>query len=189
MFKKLRVAPINSRDGVDGYPVYGSFVKLQTGDFNSVEITINPVTKERTLQADDKEKVSTKILRYTGKLKIFEVDVDAAVALFGFTKDANSNLIQVENNTAKKNFGVFFQSETPNAKKYQKYLYDVEFKTPTFSASTDSGDGVNDMEIDFVVYLVTASSKEVAGATVYEGNTGYIADSAEPVTMYKEVSN
>jgi hypothetical protein len=154
-------------------------------ELNSVEISITPVVKTKTLSADDKEVELKRDVRYTGTLRAYHVDADAAAAIFGFTKDANSNIVEVMN-AAKKSFCIFFEAGTGKEVKYQKYLYDVKFDTPNFSFATDAGEETANLEITFTGEFVVIGGKQVRGVTVYSGKTGFVAD--EPTTVYAEAA-
>jgi hypothetical protein len=186
-FRKLRLAPIVSWVSEDGYPIYGPFVRLQdvpvAQELNSIELSLNNVTKEKTYQADDREEVKKVTVRAEGTLKVYDCLPEVCRAMFGFSTDANGNTIENLNNIEKKHYGLFFESKSANGKRYQKYLYDVEFEeiSPTFA--TDTGENDVTLEIPFKVKFAEINGTLVRAATVYEGNVGWIA--GEPEVMYK----
>jgi hypothetical protein len=190
-FQKLRVAPITeTTPGVDGYPVYGSFIKLQAGasadELNAVEITVTPIKKTKTLSADDKEVMHEKDVRYEGTLKIFDIDADGISNILGYKKDANGNVIEQLNDSSKAKFCIFFQGESATGKKYQKYLYNVSFNPSNYVATTNSGEDTQSIELTFKGDDLYISGKQIRSATVYQGNTGWVE--SEPSTVYKEVT-
>lgn len=188
-FRKLRIAPISSWVSSDGYPIYGPFAKLQDVDvaneLNSVDISINNVTKEKTFQADDKEEVKKVVVRAEGTLKVYECDAPLARAMFGYILDANGNTIEAVGSTDKARYGMFFEGKTAKDTRYQKYIYDVEFEEPTFTAVTDNGEETTTMEIPFKIRFITTNGKTVKAATVYEDKSGWVVN--EPQAMYKGV--
>jgi len=187
--KKLRLAQITSRVSNDRYPIYGAFLKLQdtsvSEEMNSVEVSITNVIKEKTLQADDKEKVHKTTVRADGVLKVYECMPSVARDMFGYAMDANGNTIERLNNRDKKHYGMFFEGKTAKDKKYQKYIYDVEFDEPNAVFTTDNGEESGTLEIPFRVEFVETDAGIVRSATVYEGNNGWV--SGEPTAIYKGV--
>jgi len=184
-FRKLRLFPITTTN-TTGYPTYGTPIPLNVIDgeeLNSIEITLTNEVKEKTLAADDIERIKRKVVRYAGTIKAYNVSAEAAKDLFGFTLDANDNVIQVENSSSKKEFGLFFEGTTSEDKVIQKYLYRVKFQTPDLVQTTDDGTVVQTIDLAFDGYLLSVGGKDVKSATVYAGNTGYVTD--EPTEMYE----
>lgn len=188
-FRKLRLFPITSHVSEDGYPVYGEAVKLQNtsaaNELNAVELTITSITKERTLQADDKEEVKKVTMRDEGTLKVYECDKETARGMFGHREDGNGNTIETVNSPERKRYGMFFEGKTTKGTKYQKYIYDVEFGDMPQSFLTDTGDDSNTLEIPFNSKFMEINGEKIRAATVYDGNQGWVE--SEPETMYKEV--
>jgi hypothetical protein len=187
-FRKLRLAPIISYVSTDGYPIYGAFKKLQdvsaSEELNAVEFTFSNVVKEKTYQADDKEVIKKVIVRGEGKLKVYGCDKAQALDMFGFSRDINNNTLEVMNGYKKSHYGLFFESKDSHDKRFQKYIYDVEFDEPEFTAATDTGEEVGTLEIPFIAYFLTIDGHDLRGAVVYEGNPGWVAN--EPVIIYKQ---
>lgn len=190
-FKKLRLFPITSRVSEDGYPAYGAVLKVQALidetdiELNSVEISLEDVVNSTVRKADDKEVETKVITRYTGTLKVFDVDKSALKSMFGFTEDANGNLLELANST-KNSFGVFFEGKNSKGQVFQKYLYDVTFDVPSMTFTTDDGSTTDTMEISFNgAFLTLTDGRSLKAMTVYSGNTGFV--SGEPSTMYEEV--
>jgi hypothetical protein len=187
-FSKVRIAPIQSMVSNDGYPIYGAFEKLQEFadgvELNAVELTFSDVVKEKTYQADDREEIKKVIVRGEGKLKVYGCDQARAIAMFGHSRDINGNTIDVMNSGKKRRFGMFFESKTAHDVKFQKYIYDIGFDEPEFSAATDTGEEVATLEISFDIRFLTVNGYMIKGATVYEGRTGWVT--GEPATMYRQ---
>jgi len=188
-FRKFRIAPITSWVSDDGYPVYGSFVKLQNvaiaNELNSVELNITNTIKEKTFKADDKEEIQKTVVRSTGTLKVYECIPSVARDMFGYAEDANGNTLERLNSTEKKRYGAFFEGKTSKGTKYQKYLYDVEFEEMSEAFLTDNGEESPTLEIPFTVRFPEIDGDIIRAATVYEGNNGWVT--GEPTIMYKGV--
>ncbi len=186
-FKKLRLFPVTTESGIDGYPEYGQPIRLQgTGneeDFNSINIKLTEIKKTKTLNADDKEKIKERITGYDVELEVYRVEAEAAELIHGHAADANGNLKEIVNG-AKKKFGLFFEGKTSDELKYQKYLYLVEFTGSDFEASTDTGENTGTLKLTGKGYLITeVSGAEVKAYTVYHGNPDWLDNT--PTAMYK----
>lgn len=190
-FKKLRLCKITGT-GADGYPTYGnSFLKLQDPgtdeELNSVDITVSDDIKSFEIKADDKVRTKEVVRGYNITVNVRNVDKNAACEVFGYELDGNNNLIEVVNNAAEQRFGVFFQSENSRGEEFQKYLYDVQFGKPKFSAKTKTGEDEENMELTGYGRIITESNgSEVKAVTVYKGNNGWV--STEPSSMYKRTA-
>lgn len=185
-FKNLRLFPIDStKTGTGGYPFYDSPIRLQGSvavgdpaahpeDFNAVKVTITPTIKTRALNADNKEKLDVKFVGYELALEIFRVEPLAVAPLFGYTKDANGDIKEIINAT-RKQFGVYFEGETADGLKYQKYLYKVEFTDPDFETETDTGESVTTLKLAGNGYAIkeSASGEHVKAYTVYATSSNW----------------
>ena len=186
-FSKVRFAPIDtSQPSIDGFPVYKEFVKLyeQSEEFNNVSLSITDNTASSEKRADNLVKSTELKESYSLTLEVYGYDINGAVAIFGSTKDANGNEILVVNSKTKPRGCLFFETISDDNKRIQNYLYDVELSAPPINATT----GLEDTTISITgtgKYL-SVSGKQVQGAKVFEGNTGFVTDS--PTTVYKEVS-
>ena len=185
-FSQLRLFPITER-GNTGLPVYGVPIGLQTDkkaqEVNSVEISIEYVTKEKTLSADDTEEVREAVVRFTGTIKVYDVLKDALGSVLGYTIDANGNVVETVNAGTKKSFGLFFRCKNSRDVKFQKYIYDVEFLKPNETHATDSGDGTATIDLKFNGRIICADGKSYPAFNVYEGKAGYVEEGEEPTEM------
>lgn len=184
-FSKVRFAPIDtSKTSEDGYPVYKPFVKLyeQSEEFNNVSLAITDNTATSEKRADNLVKNTELKESYSLTLEVYGYDIEGAVAIFGSTKDANGNEILVVNSKTKPRGCLFFETISDDNKRIQNYLYDVELSAPPINATT----GLEDTTISITgtgKYL-SVSGKQIQGAKVFEGNTGFV--DASPTSVYKE---
>lgn len=186
-FSKVRFAPITDAPYVDGYPVYGSFVKLytQTEEFNNVSLSITDNTTSAEKSADNLTKTTELKQSYSLTLEVYDYDVEGAVAIFGSTKDMNNNEIIIVNSKTKPRGCLYFETIRDDGKRIQNYLYDVELSSPPINATT----GLEDTTISITgtgKYL-NVNSVQIQGAKVLEGNTGFIND-GEPISVYKQAT-
>lgn len=191
-FSQLRLFPITER-GNTGLPTYGTPLSLQTdkrsAEVNSVEISIEYVTKEKVLSADDTEEVKEVVVRFGGTLKVYDVLSSALDSVLGYEIDRNGNVVETVNSGTKKHFGLYFRCKNSRDVKFQKYIYDVEFLKPNETHATDSGDGTATIDLKFNGKIITADGKSYPAFNVYEGKIGYIAEGSEPITMQFPVFN
>ena len=191
-FCQLRLFPITER-GNTGLPVYGTPVSLQTdkksAEVNSVEISIEFVSKEKVLAADDTEEVREVIVRFGGTLKVYDVLASALDSVLGYEIDKNGNVVETVNSGNKKHFGLYFRCKNSRDVKFQKYIYDVEFLKPNETHATDSGDGTATIDLKFNGRIITADGKKYPAFNVYEGKLGYLEEGIEPTLMKFPVFN
>lgn len=184
-FSKVRFAPIDAtQPSVEGYPVYKPFVKLyeQTEELNNVSLSVTDNTATTEKRADNIVKVKEIKESFSLTLEVYGIDVDGAVAVFGATKDKNGNEILVVNSASKPRGCLFFETISDDNKRIQNYLYDVELSAPPINAST----GLEDTTVSITgtgKYL-TIAGKQLQGAKVYEGNSGFV-DDGNPSEVYK----
>lgn len=193
-FKNLRLFPITTEVGSDGYPVYGDAIRLQgnvespgvePADFNSVSISLTPIKKTRTLAADDTEKEYEKYVGYDVSLEVYRVEKEAVENLLGYVKDTKGNIKEVVGSTTKKKFGLFFQGSTADGLEYQKYLYKIEFLESEFQTATDSGEGTQTLTLVGRGYpIVETDQTQVKAYTVYKGTDAWVATGIA-TDMYK----
>lgn len=180
---KVRLFPITAKIAND-YPTYGAPFKLCMSDddeINNISVTINNKVKEKTLQADDKERTSRVVTAYEGELQAYGLDADAVANLFGYEKDIDGNVMDVVNNEPL-GFGMFYQGENEKGIAFQKYFYDLllypgdegsKTKTETAESITLSIDG----------RILAINGKNIRSKTVYQGNPGWVE--GEPTEMKK----
>lgn len=186
-FSKVRFAPIDtSQPSTDGFPVYKDFVKLyeQSEEFNNVSLSISDNTSTSEKRADNLVKNTELKQSYSLTLEVYGYDIDGAVAIFGSKKDANGNEIMVVNSTSKPRGCLFFETISDDNKRIQNYLYDVELSAPPINATTGMEDST--ISITGTGKYLNIGGKQVQGARVFEGNTGFVENT--PTTVYKEVA-
>lgn len=188
-FQKLRVFPVNSV-GNDGYPVLGTPIPLLTPgenetELNNISITLTPTTKEKTLNADDKEAKHTSTVGYEGSIEAYGVDEEAIATILESIKDDNGNIIHKVNTGAEKPVCLFYEGKNEKGKKFQQWLYYVIFKPYEQTNKTET-DAAESLTLSFTGRIITTDEGEVSHATVYEGNDGFVEGEPVALDLYKE---
>lgn len=190
--KKVRIFPITGY-GSDGYPTYGSPISLVTVDsgeteVNNIRVKIAKTLKEKTLNADDREKKTRAIVGYTGEIEAYGVDANAISNLFPATKDSRGNIIHQAGSLVGKKVGVFFEGKNEAGKVYQKWLYEVEFK-PFDEEDKTEGDNAESIVLEFDGHVINVTTLgDITHATVYSGSTGFVSGEPTASDIYKYVA-
>lgn len=188
---KIRIFPITSY-GVDGYPVYGTpvaLVTIETGEteVNNIRLKITPTTKTKTLNADDVEEAHSSVVGYSGEIEAYGIDAAALAAVLDAEKDTNGNINHIAGATSEKYVGVFCQGQNEKGKKFQTWLYAVKFDPFEEELATNS-ETAKSIKLTFTGKVISTGSNKRTHATVFAGNTGYVAEGTEPIptSIYKQ---
>lgn len=188
-FQKLRAFPITAV-GNDGYPSLGTPIPLLTPsenetELNNVQIVLTPTTKEKTLNADDKEAKHISTVGYEGSIEVYGVDESAIAAILESIKDANGNIIHKVNTGVEKPVCLFYEGKNEKGKKFQQWLFYVVFK-PFETTNKTETDSTETITLEFTGRIITTNDGEISHATVYEGNEGWVTGEPTATDIYKE---
>lgn len=189
-FRNLQFAPITART-TNGYPTYGSFVKLDatSGKTNNISVEFTDNTVDETRNADNITETITRVTNYSGTITAYGIEKAAFVSLFNHRQDNNTNLVD-EVNKDKTSFCMFFESiETNTGNRTQFYFYDVTLNEPTESYATTEQGTIPQVTFtingSFLKILNTTSNEiiDTRKSVVFEGATGFVA-TGDPTTVY-----
>lgn len=184
MFANVRLFEITAFSTSTGPTISGEGVKFYTPasgeqEINNVSVTLTADVSEKTYEADNLKETNSYIKGYSGSLTVYGADETALDAIYGYTKDSNGNTDLVVNKSSEKQFVMFYHGKNEKGKKYNVWLYDVEFKPFDLNEQQDS-DTPQTITLNFYAKLVTINGAQKLGARVYEGNEGYVAEGTEP---------
>lgn len=187
-FEQVRLFKISGFNSTTGAPTLETtplpFLAKSASEteINNISITLQPETVEKTYAADNVEEKNTVIKGYNGSITFYGIDADALDLITTFTKDSNGNIaLTVNKEDGEAQICVFYRGKLEKGKKYNMWLYDVEFKPIPLDNDQD-GDSPASTTIEFFAKIITVNSEKMVGSMVYEGNTGYIEEGTEPTS-------
>lgn len=175
-FTKVAFAPMISEKGDNGYPEYGSYLKInKLESLNNVAIKVTAKKQTSTRKADNQVEELETETGYDVTLTVYDYDSDAEEKIFGDEHDGNGNTVLISNATPIRGC-LFFEALDGNrvSKTQQFYLYDIAFSKPELSTKTFEGSDVPTIDITGNGKLVYVNGKYIKGACVKEGNVGFV---------------
>ncbi len=191
MLKKVRIFPITSYSA-DGYPVYGTPTPLLTieegeTEVNNIRFKLTPSTKVKTLNADDREETHTAVVGFNFELEAYGIDATALAAITSGNKDKNGNVNHTVNTGSEKYVGIFLEGKNEKGSRFQQWIYKCLFN-PIDEENTTQSDTPTTITLTGSGSVINAGGKDRTHATVYEGNTGWVAGEPSASNIYKEPS-
>lgn len=182
-FAQIRLFKItgfeDGKPSLDTTPLQFLKQDVNEQEINNISVSLQADAVTKTYTADDIQEQDTIIKGYSGTFTFYGIDADALDLISSFRKDKNGNTILGANDGTEKNVCIFYRGKNEKGKKYNCWLYDVEFKPLNLDVGQDE-DSPKSISIEFYAKLLTINGKKVLGSMVYENNTGYIAEGTEP---------
>jgi len=183
MYAQLRIFPITGF-GTDGKPtITTAFPLLATAaseqEINNISCNLTPKVVERTYQADNREEKNEVKKGYDGTLEFYGIDADALNAITVNEKDTAGRTVLESNGNGAPKCVVFYHGKTEKGKKYNIWLYNVEFADAAINSAQEA-ESPAATSLSFFASSIIYSSHTVFGLIVYEGQTGYVAEGTEP---------
>lgn len=172
--------------GADGLPTVGTGIILgKPDDINNKTFALEDTIQETDINADNVTEPERVVTGKSGTVTAYNVTREAYKEIFGFEEDDNGNL--VDNPDGARVDGVLFcETEKSDGVRVQHYFYDVTIYAPADSFESFDGTNAREISMDIVIRPVYINGKKRFKASVYSGNTGFVAD-ANPTTIYKPV--
>lgn len=185
MFSMCRFFPYTAVDNT-GKPDISNSIKFLTPatgqeELTSISIELSQEKSTKTKRADNRVKRDEVLVGLNGKITAYGIDFDALAAITNsFVKDATASAFDFVAPASGNPRGVFYyHAKTGDGKKYNVWLYDVEFETPNLPAEQESEEPQT-IELNFFAAKFKYGTKVVIGRFVPEGATGYLEDGVEP---------
>ena len=186
MFANVRLFKISSFSSTTGPSISGEPIKpYEPGagetEINNISVELTPDVSERTLEADNTSEKDSFVKGFDGTLTVYGIDADFMSEVMGYAKDSNGNTNLIVNVAEKNQFVMFYRGKNEKGKKYNMWLYDVEFKPFNLPAAQD-GDTPSTIALSFYAKTVVINGKQTVGGLVYEGGEDYVAEGTEPTS-------
>ncbi len=190
MYAQLRIFPITAWAST-GAPTIITAVKLLTPsgsekEINNISLELTPRVVSKTWKADNKEEQDTIKTGYDGTLTFYGIDKAALQAISNNITDANGRTVLESSSEGTPKCVLFYQGKNAKGKKYNCWLYSVEFGEVPFKAAQEE-DNPDSISLSFFAETINytpagsnQSTHAVQGIIVYEGDEGYIAEGTEP---------
>lgn len=185
-FTKVAFAPIVSEKGENGYPEYGSFLKInKLESLNNVAIKVTSKKQTSTRKADNQVEETETETGYDVTLTVYDYDSEAEEKIFGDEHDGNGNTILLSNAQPIRGC-LFFEASSGNrtARLQQFYLYDIALSKPEISTKTFEGSDVPTIDISGKGKLLYINGRYVKGICVKEGNVGFVESDLPSATYF-----
>lgn len=185
MYSMARVFPITGF-GPDGKPtIAAAFPLLASGsaetEVNNISCTITPESVTRTWKADNREERDEIKTGYKGTLTFYGIDAEALSVLTPNYKDSKGHTVLTSSAGGAPKVVLFYRGKDDKGKKYNAWLYNVEFEDPAISAAQEE-ETPKSVSINFFAGAVIWHGKLVFGLIVWEGSEGYLAEGEEPTS-------
>lgn len=189
MFSKLRVFAISGFNSTSGAPTISTAVPLLSltsgqQEINNISIELTPVTKSREWKADNKSEDDEVKTRYDGVVTFYGIDKEALAVISNNVVDGAGHTVLGGSPDGNPKVVLFYHGKSAKGKKYNMWLYNVEFGETPFKAGQEE-DTPESSSLSFhansITYTPTSGSPVTCqGIVVWEGTTGYIAEGTEP---------
>lgn len=188
MYAQLRIFPISSF-GATGAPTISAALPLlakgsSEKEINNISLELTPRVTTRTWKADNKEEQDTVKTGYEGTVTFYGIDKNAIAAISNNVVDSNGHTVLGSSADGNPKCVLFYHGKNAKGKKYNCWLYSVEFGEIPFKAAQEE-ENPDSVSLTFFAETITytptgVSAHAVQGIIVYEGETGYIAEGVEP---------
>ena len=188
MYAQLRIFPISSFAST-GAPTITTALPLlarsaSEKEINNISLELTPKVVTRTWKADNKEEQDTVKTGYDGTITFYGIDKTAIAAISNNLVDANGHTVLGSSPEGNPKCVLFYHGKNAKGKKYNCWLYSVEFGEVPFKAAQEE-DTPDSVSLSFFAETITytpsgGTAHAVQGIIVYEGESGYIAEGVEP---------
>ena len=183
MFAQFRIFAISGF--TSGKPTIAAAIPFLTktaseDEVNNVSVTLSPEQTTKTYKADNKVEKDTVVTGYNGTVTFYGIDKTALAAISKNTTDTNGNTALESSPDGNPKVVIFFQGKNAKGKKYNMWLYNVEFDNVPFAAEQEENDP-KATSLNFFASSVIYQGHNCFGTIVYEGSTGYVEEGTEPV--------
>lgn len=188
MYAQLRIFPISSFAATGAPTITNSLPLLAKGssekEINNISLELTPRVVTRTWKADNKEEEDTVKTGYDGTVTFYGIDKTAIAAISNNIIDSNGHTVLGSSAEGNPKCVLFYQGKNAKGKKYNCWLYSVEFGEVPFKAAQEE-DTPDSVSLSFFAETITytpsgGSAHAVQGIIVYEGEEGYIPEGTEP---------
>lgn len=182
MYSQLRIFPITA--WASGAPTISqSLPFLAVGsaetEINNISLSLAVKASTRTWKADNKEEEDEVKTGYDGTLQIYGIDKDAIAAITPNQKDSSGRTVLMTSVDGSAKVVLFYRGKNAKGKKFNIWLYNCEFKDMPID-NEQEGDTPKSITLTFTASSIVYNSKTIQGIIVWEGDTGYVAESDEP---------
>lgn len=188
MYAQLRIFPISSFAATGAPAITSSLPLLAKGssekEINNISLELTPRVVTRTWKADNKEEEDTVKTGYDGTVTFYGIDKTAIAAISNNIIDSNGHTVLGSSAEGNPKCVLFYHGKNAKGKKYNCWLYSVEFGEVPFRAAQEE-DTPDSVSLSFFAETITytpsgGSAHAVQGIIVYEGEEGYIPEGTEP---------
>lgn len=188
MYAQLRIFPISSFQSTGAPSITTALPLLARGssekEINNISLELTPKVVTRTWKADNKEEQDTVKTGYDGTVTFYGIDKTAIAAISNNIVDHNGHTVLGSSPEGNPKCVLFYHGKNAKGKKYNCWLYSVEFGEVPFKAAQEE-DTPDSVSLSFFAETITftpsgGTAHAVQGIIVYEGETGYIAEGVEP---------
>lgn len=188
MYAQLRIFPITGYASTGAPTITAAVMLLATAsaekEINNISLELTPKVITKTWKADNKEEQDTVKTGYEGTVTFYGIDANALKSISNNITDVNGNTVLESSSEGTPKCVLFYHGKNAKGKKYNCWLYSVEFGEVPFKAAQEE-ENPESISLSFFAETITytpsgGSAHAVQGIIVYEGNDGYIPEGTEP---------